>query len=107
MEEVDLVIDLSQIMRISEHEFSIEFQRDDYYGKRVGVMTIDGEVHQSTIEGLEAKLCQLLGTTKPVADRQDSYVNATGLAQLILGWRCLEKLAYLIKGYRPETPCKT
>jgi phosphoribulokinase len=37
---VDLTIDLSKILQTSEHEFSIEFQRDDYYGKKVGMMTI-------------------------------------------------------------------
>lgn len=43
--KVDLNISLSKILRNSEHEFSIEFQRDDYYGKKVGIMTVDGEIH--------------------------------------------------------------
>jgi phosphoribulokinase len=95
--QVDLTIDLSAILRSSEHEFSIEFQRDDYYGKKVGIMTIDGEIHQSMIEGLEGKLGDLLGASSTISDRRDTYVNAIGLGQLILTWRCLEKLAYLLK----------
>lgn len=97
LDEVHLTIDLSQIMRISEQEFRIEFQRDDYYGKRVGVMTVDGKLHRTMIEDLEGKLCQILGTAPPTWPGAGDYVDATGMAQLILSWRCLEKLAFLIK----------
>jgi phosphoribulokinase len=95
--KVDMTIDLSAILTSSEHEFSIEFQRDDYYGKKVGIMTIDGEIHNSMVEGLEKKLCDLLGTYRPISDRHDNYVNSIGVAQLILTWRCLEKVEYLLK----------
>ena len=94
--EVDLTIDLSKILRISEHEFSIEFQRDDYYGKKVGIMTIDGEIHQSMIAELEKDLGDTLGTYTEISDRREEYVNAIGLSQLILTWRCLEKLEHLL-----------
>jgi phosphoribulokinase len=95
--EVDLTIDLSKILRSSEHEFSIEFERDDYYGKRVGIMTIDGEIHQSMIDELENKLGGSLGTYAVISDRSREYVNAIGVAQLILTWRCVEKLEYLLR----------
>ena len=91
---VDLNIDLSKILRSSEHEFSIEFQRDDYYGKKVGIMTVDGEIHQSMIAHLESKLCDSLGTCAEISDRRNEYVNAIGLAQLILTWNCTEKLEH-------------
>ncbi|NMC11117.1 MAG: phosphoribulokinase [Methanothrix sp.] len=97
--EVDLTIDLSKILRTSEHEFSIEFQRDDYYGKKVGIMTIDGEIHQSMIAELEKKLGDTLGTYAVISDRREEYVNAIGVSQLILTWSCLEKLQHLM-GYR-------
>ena len=92
--KVDLTIDLSKIMRSSEHDFSIEFQRDDYYGKKVGIMTVDGEIHQSMIADLEKKLGDSLGTSAVISDRHEQYVNAIGLAQLILAWSCLEKLEH-------------
>ncbi|NPV61359.1 MAG: phosphoribulokinase [Methanotrichaceae archaeon] len=95
--EVDLTIDLSKILATSEHEFSIGFQRDDYYGKKVGVMTIDGEIHQSMIDDLEKKLGRTLGTYAAISDRSQSHVNAIGVAQLILTWRCVEKLEYLLR----------
>jgi phosphoribulokinase len=94
--QVDLTIDLSKILRSSEHEFSIEFQRDDYYGKKVGIMTVDGEIHQSMIADLERKVGRSLGTYAAISDRRDQYVNAIGLSQLILTWSCLEKLEHLI-----------
>ena len=93
---VGLTIDLSKILRSSEHEFSIEFQRDDYYGKKVGIMTLDGEIHQSMIADLEKKLCDSLGTYAVISDRREQYVNAIGLSQLILTWSCLEKLEHLL-----------
>ncbi len=95
--EVDLAIDLSKILRTAEHEFSIEFQRDDYYGKKVGIMTIDGEIHQAMIDSLERKLGESLGTYAIISDRRQEYVNAIGMAQLILTWRCVEKLDYLLQ----------
>jgi phosphoribulokinase len=95
--EVDLTIDLSKILQSSEHEFSLEFERDDYYAKKVGVMTIDGEIHQSMIDSLERKLCETLGTCASISDRTSEYVNAIGVAQLILTWRCVEKLEHLLK----------
>ena len=94
--EVDLTIDLSKILHRSEHEFSIEFQRDDYYGKNVGIMTVDGEIHQSMIASREKKLGDALGTNAVISDRRQEYVNAIGLAQLILTWSCVEKLEYLL-----------
>lgn len=94
--EVDMTIDLSKILLSSEHEFSLEFERDDYYAKKVGVMTIDGEIHQSMIDHLEQKLGRTLGTYAAISDRRKEYVNAIGVAQLILTWRCVEKLEHLI-----------
>lgn len=94
--KVDLTIDLSKILRSSEHEFSIEFQRDDYYGKKVGIITSDGEIHQSMIADLEKKLGDSLGTYAVISDRREQYVNAIGLSQLILTWSCLEKLEHLL-----------
>ncbi len=94
--QVDLTIDLSKILKSSEHEFSIEFQRDDYYGKKVSIMTVDGEIHQSMIADLEGKLCDALGTCAVTSDRRSQYVNAIGLSQLILTWSCIEKLEHLI-----------
>lgn len=95
--EVDLTIDLSKILRTAEHEFSIEFQRDDYYGKKVGIMTIDGEIHQSMIDSLERTLGESLGTYAVISDRRNEYVNSIGVAQLILTWRCVEKLEHLLR----------
>jgi phosphoribulokinase len=97
--EVDLTIDLSKILRMSDHEFSIEFERDDYYGKKVGIMTIDGEIHQSMIAELEHDLGDTLGMSALISDRQKEYVNAIGLSQLILTWNCLEKLEHLLSNH--------
>jgi len=99
LSEIGLTIDLSTLLRLAEHEFSLSFQRDDYYGNRVGVMTIDGELHKSMIEDLEQALCSLTGRPYiPVCDRDgDEYVSAIGMAQLIFCWRLLEKMVYLLE----------
>ena len=91
--EVELKIDLSAIYRDAEEEFSIAFQRDDYYGKRVSVLTIDGELHSSMIEGLEETLCRIMGSQTPICDRScGGVVTSTGMVQILLCWRLLEKL---------------
>ncbi|OPX77728.1 MAG: hypothetical protein A4E43_01063 [Methanosaeta sp. PtaB.Bin005] len=60
-------------------------------------MTMDGEIHQSMISDLEKKLGESLGTDGMISDRREEYVNAIGLAQLILTWNCVEKLDYLLQ----------
>ena len=97
--KVDLTVDLGSILRNVDHEFFLEFQRDDYYGKKVDVMTIDGEIPQATIDGLERKLGDVLGTYAVICDRRGGdHVDATGMAQLILTWRFVEQLEYLLIG---------
>jgi hypothetical protein len=59
-------------------------------------MTVDGEIHQSMIADLEKKLGDSLGTNAIISDRREQYVNAIGLAQLILTWSCIEKLERLL-----------
>jgi hypothetical protein len=59
-------------------------------------MTIDGEIHQSMIDSLERKLGESLGTYAVISDRRNEYVNSIGVAQLILTWRCVEKLEHLL-----------
>jgi len=99
LSEVGLTIDLSTILRLSEHEFAIAFQRDDYYGKKVGVMTIDGELHKNVIEGLENKLNNLIGHQVSICDRNSGeYVSSIGISQIILSWRLLESLMYHLLG---------
>lgn len=93
LSEADLKIDLTSLFRLAEREFSIAFQRDDYYGKNVSVLTIDGELHRSMIEGIEEKLCSLAGSMAPICDRADGeQVSSMGMVQVLLCWRLLEKL---------------
>ena len=97
--EVDLTIDLSSLFRLAESEFSISFQRDDYYGKPVSVLTVDGELHRSMIGGIEEKLCSLSGSTSPICDRSgDDRVSSTGMAQILLSWWLLEMLDRHLSG---------
>jgi len=93
LSEVDLKVDLSALFRLKEGEFSIAFQQDDYYGKKVSILTVDGELHRSMIEGLEEKLCSLAGSREPICDSVGGEgVSATGMVQILLCWRLLEKL---------------
>jgi phosphoribulokinase len=96
LSNVDLTLDLSAILRTSEHEFSIQFQRDTYYGKKAGIMTIDGEIHHTVIDDLERKLGDAFGTYAAICDRRQQYINAIGVVQLILTWRCAELLEHLL-----------
>jgi len=96
LSDVDLTLDLSAILRTSEHEFSIQFQRDTYYGKKAGITTIDGEIHHTVTDDLERSLGDAFGTYAAICDRRQEYINAIGMAQLILTWRCAEMLDHLL-----------
>jgi hypothetical protein len=48
------------------------------------------------VNRLEYKLGRTLGTYASISDRHQDYVNAIGVAQLILTWRSVEKLEHLL-----------
>lgn len=97
LEEMDLSIDLSTLLRLSKKDFSLEFQSSDYYGHSVGILTMDGEIHRDVVENLEAKICKYTGRDGfHLFDTEKEYITTTNLAQLIICWRFMEKINYIL-----------
>ncbi len=97
LEEMDLSLDLSTLLRFSKKDFSLEFQSDDYYGYDVGILTMDGMIHRDVVENLEAKICRYTGRDSVhLFEPDQEYITTTSLAQLIVCWRFMEKINYLL-----------
>jgi phosphoribulokinase len=97
LEEMDLSIDLSTLLRLSKRNFSLEFQNDDYYGHNVGILTMDGEIHRDVVENLEGKICRYTGRDGfHLFNRRQEYITTTNLTQLIICWRFIEKIHHLL-----------
>lgn len=97
LKEMDLSIDLSTLLRLSKKNFSLEFQNDDYYGHNVGILTMDGQIHRDVVEDLEARICRYTGRDgSHLFSREREYITTTNLAQLIVCWRFMEKINYIL-----------
>jgi len=97
LEEMDLSIDLSTLLRISKKDFSLEFQNDDYYGYNVGILTLDGEIHRDVVENLEAKICRYTDRDGfRLFNIEREYITTTNLTQLIICWHFMEKINYIL-----------
>lgn len=96
LEELNLNIDLSAMMMLSEKDLSLEFRKDEYYGSDVGVITIDGELHHDIFWELEKKLRDFTGYYLHKLYEREEYINAIGLTQLILCWRFFEQVNHLL-----------
>jgi phosphoribulokinase len=90
--ELDLSIDLSTLLHLSERNFSLKFQKDTLYGHHVGVLTMDGEIHRDVVRNLEDKISAYTGKKKLALFSNRQYISTTNLAQLILCWRFIEKV---------------
>ncbi len=98
LDEMELSIDLSTLLRLSKKDFALKFQSDDYYGSNVGMLTLDGEIHRDVAQQLEAKLCRYTGRMGcGVFDPSKEYLTTTNIAQLIVCWRFIEKINYLLR----------
>ncbi|MDD5191790.1 MAG: phosphoribulokinase [Candidatus Nanoarchaeia archaeon] len=92
---LDLEIDLAKILKVSKRNFSLDFEGGDYYGYNVSFITIDGMVSQEVIHELEKRICEFIGgCVKDVFNEE--YTTATDLAQLLIAWRFLEKINYIL-----------
>jgi phosphoribulokinase len=94
--ELDLSIDLSTLLHLSERNFSLKFQKDTCFGHPVGVLTMDGEIHRDVVKNLEDRISAYTGKRKLALFSNKHYISTTNLAQLILCWRFIEKVDSLL-----------
>ena len=98
LEEMDLSLDLSAMLRLSDRNFAFEYQKDDYYGHDVGILSMDGEIHRSVVKNLEEKICGYAGKKgSSILPDGEEYISTREIAQLIISWRFMEKISRLLK----------
>lgn len=96
--EMDLSLNLSEMLRLSDKNFAFEFMRDDYYGHDVGVLSMDGELHRSVVRHLEEKICNYTGRRGAcILPPREQYISTREIAQLIICWRFMEKINNLLR----------
>ncbi len=95
LSNLNLSIDLSNLLRVSKKNFSLDFEGGDYYAYNVSIITIDGMVHKEVISELQNKICEFTGTCQ-TGVLETGYTTAVDLAQLLLCWRFLEKINYIL-----------
>jgi len=91
-----LSIDLAKMLKVSKRKFSLDFEGGDYYGYDISAITMDGMVNKEIIIELQKRICELTGCREEVIFNAE-YSAATDLAQLLLAWRFLEQIEYILK----------
>ena len=94
---IDISLDLANFISGTRKYFLLEFGTDYYYGNRCNILTIDGQVEKGSLYSLQKRICSFTGTDcAEIFDSSDNYVNSSGIAQLIVTWRFLEKLHMIL-----------
>ena len=64
----------------------------------MAVIIFDGQIRQSAVEGLEKTIQEFTGLhDKYLFDKDEEYIDAVGLSQLLISWRFLEKMDFLLQ----------
>jgi phosphoribulokinase len=92
---LNLTIDLAKMLQVSKKNFSLDFQGGDYYGFDVSNITIDGMVHKEVIMALQKRICEFTGQYEKTIFKTE-YTTATDLAKLLVAWRFLEKIDFIL-----------
>jgi phosphoribulokinase len=97
MEQIQFNLDLSGFLKGSQPPFSMEFRSDYLYGDKFSIVTIDGQLKMSSLEPIQVRIDEFTGIR---GDRSycgsEGNVNPSGIAQLLIAWRFLEKLHLIL-----------
>lgn len=93
---LNLNIDIGKLLKVSKKNFSLNFEGGDYYGYDVSMITIDGMIQKEIIKELQKKICEFVGGCKENIFKEE-YSTATDLAKLLISWRFLEQINYILK----------
>jgi phosphoribulokinase len=96
--QIDMAFDMSQFITSSERYFSLEFGSDYFYGHKFNVLTIDGLLSKRNVSKLQDQIRDFTGLADNVLfdDDMEEFINPSGVAQLIIAWRFLEKLSFIL-----------
>ena len=94
-EHLDLSIDLSKLLQVTKSNFSLDFEGGDYYGYNVSMITMDGTIPENVLEDLQERILEFIGSANGNIFTSE-FSSATDLTQLLIAWRFLEKIDYIL-----------
>jgi len=89
--DIELSIDLSHLLSLSDRHFLMEFRREEQDGREMGALTFDGELPYVLIRRLEAAVERQTGVHPIRIYEHRSSVTAGEIVQLILAWRIINR----------------
>lgn len=93
--EIELSIDLSSLLSLSERDFCLEFRKSRLNTRNFGALTFDGELSHEMIRKLEHNVEKQTGVRPIDIYSHRSYVTATEIAQLMVAWRIINRRIYI------------
>jgi phosphoribulokinase len=99
IDQAVLSFGLQELLEGERKPFRLEYYHDVYYGRKVTVTILDGEMHRKVLEPLERHLLEHMGRKERIfmPSREREYMNAVEIAQLFVCWRFIEKLDFLLR----------
>ncbi len=95
LESVSLNIDLSDLVKASERDFSIGFFSDYYYAEKASFIDIDGFLNVEIFKSLFDSLKKEVGDGEIRIDSE--YVNAVEFSKLLVCWKLVEVLKHFLR----------
>ena len=95
VENLDLSLDLYSILSLSERNFCLNFHTCENRGKRMGELSIDGELSAHVVNKLERSIEEQTRVRPIAIFRHRQYVTAGDLARLILCWRIIHRRIFV------------
>ncbi|HMK15328.1 MAG TPA: uridine kinase, partial [Methanomicrobiales archaeon] len=90
--DIELSIDLSHLLSLSDRNFLMEFRVEELDGREMGSLTFDGELPYALIRRLEEAVEKQTGV-HPIRIYEDrTTVTAGEIVQLVLAWRIINRL---------------
>jgi phosphoribulokinase len=89
--DIELSIDLSHLLSLSDRDFLMEFRIETLDGREMGALTFDGELPYALIRRLEVAVERQTGVHPIRIFENRSSVTAGEIVQLILAWRIINR----------------
>jgi phosphoribulokinase len=97
LEQIQFNLDLSGFLQGSKPSFSMEFESDYLYGDKFSIIRIDGLLKMKSLEPIQRRIDDFTGVS---GERSycgsEGNVNPSGIAQLLIAWKFLEKLHLIL-----------
>ncbi|ADB58593.1 phosphoribulokinase [Archaeoglobus profundus] len=95
LESVSLNIDISDLVKASERDFSIGFFSDYYYAEKASFIDIDGFLNVDIFKSLFDSLRKEIGDGEIKVESE--YVNAIEFSKLLVCWKLVEVLKHSLR----------